>query len=721
MIIKSTKNFFQPRARLLLQLGDKLIKNENIALLEIIKNSYDADSRTVKVTLNKVNSKENGKIDILDDGCGMDMKIIEEVWLQPGSDYKENLFQNKIRTKKYKRLPIGEKGIGRFGVHKLGNKIELISKMEGKNEVVVKIDWTDFEKNKFLKDAKFEVYERTPEYFLRERTGTKITITELKAEWDRRMIRELYKAVFTLNSPFVKAGKFKVNIELDDSSMIEGLPTWDEIKNLSLFHFKASIEGNTIKSFLYEFTPWPNMVKLKHRRIDESDKFVQNRSLIIGKNRDNPKEEIVINLNKNYGTASNPKVIGEFSLEGYIFDRDKAVLELGNQAKVNLLSKYLDEQGGIRVYRDNIRINEYGEKGNDWLNLDSRRVNIPMKRISNNLILGVVDLKIEKSSALIEKKNREGLIENEAFKDFTAAILYVINLVEIQREIDKSQIRIKYSPKEKQEPVLSSISKLKEGIKKNVPDAKINKTLSKLVEAIEEDYNSLKDILLTSAGAGLTLGVGLHEIEKVIKELNESILIEKPSKKIIELIKHLYKLVNNYSDLLQQNEDFEEDIKSIINGALFNIEYRADAHKINLTKKYLTFQGQTKIKCSKRLIMGAILNVLDNSIYWLKRKQLKLKKINQQYSKKIFINLYNDKSGYLDLLIADNGNGFDLPISQLTKPFISSKEGGIGLGLHIANEVMKLQGGILNFPEFYEYEIPEDFKNGAIIVFKLKK
>lgn len=717
----SDKNFFQPRARLLLQLGDKLIKNENIALLELIKNSYDADAKSVKVKMEKTTEKQKGRIDIIDDGCGMDMKIIEEAWLQPGSDFKEQLFIRQVRTSKYNRLPIGEKGIGRFGVHKLGNKIEMITRKEGSNEIVVKIDWNEFAKNKFLKDAKFEVFERTPEYFLRNRTGTRIIITDLRNDWDRRMIRELYKSVFTLNSPFTKSGKFKVDIELDEPSLIEGLPKWDDIQKLSLFHFKCTLEGSNIKTFLYEFTPWENMEGLNYRKVTETDDFIQNRDTLIARDRDNPKKEVIINLGKNYGEENIPKTLGEITLEGYIFDRDKNVLELGNQAKVNLLSKYLDEQGGIRVYRDNIRINEYGEKGNDWLNLDSRRVNVPMKRVSNNLILGIIDLKSESSSALVEKTNREGFIENEAFKDFTAAMLYVIGLVETQRDIDKSLIRNKYSPKEKEEPVLSHLFQLRALINLKIKDEKINKDISKHIDKIEEDYNQLQDILLTSAGAGLTLGIGLHEVEKVIKELNIAVSKEQAPSKVTELIKHLDKLIKNYSDLLQQNESEEEDIKKLIKGALFNVEYRTEVHKVSIIKDYNKYQGNTKIKCSRRLLMGAVINIVDNSIYWLKRKQIQLKKIDTQFLKKIYINLFDDKAGYLDLLIADNGNGFDLPISQITRPFISSKESGMGLGLHITKEVMKLQSGILYFPELGEYDIPDEFKTGAVIVLKIKR
>jgi hypothetical protein len=114
------------------------------------------------------------------------------------------------------------------------------------------------------------------------------------------------------------------------------------------------------------------MKGLQGREVTEGDDFIVNRDTLVGKDVNDPKKEVVINLSKNYGNDAEPKTIGEITFEGYIFDRDKSVLELGEQAKVSLLTKYLDEQGGIRVYRDNIRINEYGERGNDWLNLDNK-------------------------------------------------------------------------------------------------------------------------------------------------------------------------------------------------------------------------------------------------------------------------------------------------------------------------------------------------------------
>ena len=145
------KVIFKPRARILLQLGEQLIRNESIALLELVKNSYDADASTVKVIMRNVDDPESGVIIIEDDGCGMTLDIIKNVWMVPGSDYKEKLVREKRRTSKFGRLPLGEKGIGRFAVHKLGDVVEIITRAENNPEIYLQIDWTAFEKAGYLK------------------------------------------------------------------------------------------------------------------------------------------------------------------------------------------------------------------------------------------------------------------------------------------------------------------------------------------------------------------------------------------------------------------------------------------------------------------------------------------------------------------------------------------------------------------------------------------
>jgi hypothetical protein len=108
--------------------------------------------------------------------------------------------------------------------------------------------------------------------------------------------------------------------------------------------------------------------------------------------------------------------IGKVEFEFWLFDRDPAVLKTVTD-DMKGLKDYLDENGGIRIYRDGIRVYDFGEPGNDWLNLDLRRVNTPTARTSNNQILGAIRLDARTSADLREKSNREGFIENKAYED----------------------------------------------------------------------------------------------------------------------------------------------------------------------------------------------------------------------------------------------------------------------------------------------------------------
>ena len=134
-----------------------------------------------------------------------------------------------------------------------------------------------------------------------------------------------------------------------------------------------------------------------------------------------------------------------------------------------------------------------------------------------------------------------------------------------------------------------------------------------------------------------------------------------------------------------------------------------------------TFSHDEHVECSKRFFLSAMLNLFDNSIYWLERKAKSLKKVNSDFEKKILIDLIKEKDNKISVLVADNGNGFTLPTSKIIKPFITAKDEGMGLGLHITNQIMKVIEGKLLFPEKGTYNLPEEFANGAIIVFQFKQ
>src|SRR5262249_21673172 len=148
---------------------------------------------------------------------------------------------------------------------------------------------------------------------------------------------------------------------------------------------------------------------------------------------------------------------------------------------------YLDINGGIRVFRNDIRVYDYGEPDNDWLNLDLMRVNQPGKTISNNIIIGAVSLDRLASEDLQEKTNREGFIENEAYRAFVAAIRFTLDKILTQRNIDKEQIRKFYSSAAVSEPVIGHLKTLQEKITEKVKDPAVKKDLLKSIASIEKD------------------------------------------------------------------------------------------------------------------------------------------------------------------------------------------------------------------------------------------
>src|SRR5260370_34352058 len=129
MTLQTANLAFKPRARLLLLLGDQLIRDPGIAVFELVKNAFDADSPDVTVTMSDIEDpSRRGKIVVEDSGSGMDFQTVTEVWLEPGTDYRVEQKDSGKPTPKYGRTPIAEKGVGRFAAHKLGDHISLTTR-----------------------------------------------------------------------------------------------------------------------------------------------------------------------------------------------------------------------------------------------------------------------------------------------------------------------------------------------------------------------------------------------------------------------------------------------------------------------------------------------------------------------------------------------------------------------------------------------------------------
>lgn len=693
---------FSPR--LLLLLGDQLIKDDTIALTELVKNSYDADADLVKITFKSIDQGQLGQIIIEDNGHGMNKDIIKDVWLKPGTDFKKKKFDKKELTKKYKRLPLGEKGVGRLGAHKVGSIIEITSKTESDDEIYMNIDWNKFELVNDLNDVKIEIEERkVAKHFISLKTGTKIVITGLKNDWNEKKFKEVYLQLIGLQNPFkVKdnKNKFELKISIDKTEWLENLLDIDDLKDFKLYDFYCKIVNNKIEKFEYKFQPWDTLDKVNGRIITEND--LSEEDLLIKDPHSKKKKYIQLENDK----------IGVVEFKGSIFDRENKLLsKYPKQIVKKQCLELLDEIYGIRVFRDGLRVYNYGEKGEDWLNLDLRRVNQPTMKISNNLILGSVELDRKYSVGLIEKTNREGFIENIYFEIFKLSLLYCIGLIERKRIEDKERLRTIYVDSKPKNNIEDSFTKIKNNIIEKVKDPKDQEELIKTVNSINKDFTNIKESLLKGASNGLSLSIVIHEIEKINKEIEKVIEIEKPSFKLTQLFNHLKDIIKNYTQIIKGKDRKSETIPSLIRQALFNINFRLESHKIEIINKCTN--NNTEIKIVKSLILGTILNLFDNSIFWLEYQGGK--------NKKIYLDIHEEKN-YISLLIADNGPGFNMEFETAIKPFISGKpnDSGMGIGLHLAEQVMISHGGFIEFSDS-NFDLPEDFNTGAKILLKFKK
>ena len=154
---------FRPRARILQLLGDELIGSPRLAVFELVKNAYDADAETVRVVLENIDSSD-ASIVVEDDGHGMTLDTIRNIWLVPGHDHRARQRAEMRRTPRG-RLPLGEKGLGRFAAHKLGNRIEVVTRADAQPECVVSIDWNVLIQQQDLQDATVRVFTRSPVVF----------------------------------------------------------------------------------------------------------------------------------------------------------------------------------------------------------------------------------------------------------------------------------------------------------------------------------------------------------------------------------------------------------------------------------------------------------------------------------------------------------------------------------------------------------------------------
>ena len=468
-------------SRIISHLGEALIENEKVALLELIKNASDADANTCTVTIDTAYKSEygEGRIVIEDDGSGMNLFIIENGFLKIATSIKQRY--QKI-SPEFKRLAQGNKGIGRLALNQLGEYLIVTTKLDtslinddqlindqkivdvygnrDRKELYAEnlnvyyefsINWKKYENEEGPVESvpiELETKDDYTKIFQHKKShGTRIEVLGLKglSFWKNpKVSKELESDVLAFLNPYLaEKVNFRVLIDLDGQKFRSNLYDKTYINQVCDSAFTFSFEQDT-KEFSYSIV---RSKKYIIRKVDEllslmdkydfdlvnpdidydhfyemflrvSKCFLIDRVNNVHKNLTQSKvDDIYTYTSDEY--SDNIYLPGSFNGEFYGFDFGTGVIAPD-------VKKLISNIIGIKLYRNNFRIFPYGDNSNDWLGMSNYNQRYKSVVFKTHTTTGFVDINGETNLDLLEElTNRQGLVLD----------IYGANFLTIMQEI----------------------------------------------------------------------------------------------------------------------------------------------------------------------------------------------------------------------------------------------------------------------------------------------
>lgn len=702
----------RPRARLLRTLGSELISNEVVAVIELVKNSYDADATRVLIRFVPPLEPGKGSIEVMDNGHGMDLKTVQAAWMEPATSSK----RNTIRSVQLKRRYLGEKGIGRFASSRLADELEVISRRDGATkEVHAVFDWRQFDDdNKFLDEILILWEEREPVELAEGGTidslwksdskrapkkhdlnhGTILRMSGLKQPWRVRQFEDLRRGLTRLISPNKPKGGQEFSVELDLPTEFLHLSSKIEppaILNYPHYIVKGSVSSTGAFNLVYKILGQGKESNLKGKflRISSAKGMFEVRAILDGESEP-PSESKDIEC-------------GPLEIELRVWDRD----ELGNviqrtNSTLQDVRRDLDAVAGVNIFRDGFRVLPYGEPQDDWLRLDLRRVQNPTFRLSNNQIFGVIYISADSNPSLRDQSNREGLDENQSLEDLRGVMTEILNRLEAMRYKARP-----HSAKQSGKPIGGlfagfDFQPLVKYIEKQFPkDTKVKELVEQTEQAFGDQLKEIQTVLARYqrlATLGQLIDHVLHEGRQPIALINNEADLGASDVQGIDLVgpelsvrlKGRFKVIRKQGDALATAFNRMEPFGGRRRGRpgqLYLEDIVRDAFVIlgkeidHLNVKTLLPQTQTLVRVDPAELQEVIINLLQNSLYWLNE----VKESNREIAVKI------ERKGedHVEILFSDSGPGVSSQNRELIfQPYFTTKPNGVGLGLSIVGEIV---------------------------------
>lgn len=664
---------FRPQARLIRLLGEQLISDESTAILELVKNAYDADAHTVVIRF--AASEATTVLEIHDDGDGMDLQTLMRGWLEPATHRKRG-GQWKQRTA-LGRFPLGEKGVGRFAADKLGAHLELITKPRaGSEEVVLQIRWSLFESDAYLDEIENHWEVRAPQIFLNGMHGTLIRITDLRFVWDRRFIQRIRDSLTRLISPNSTTDGFALLLECSDLPDLAG-PVTNQLLDQAPYQLQGRVDAT---GRLHIDNPSPGT----SRTVDLRTKM---REAFLGAD----------------GKLRLPRC-GPFSLALHAWDLD-AINEPAT--KINRgMRQTLKQWSGVSIYRDGFRVLPYGERGDDWLELNQRRVNNPTLRLSNNQIIGIVEITQRDNPDLRDRTSREGMIDNPEREDFRYLVLAALACLEEQRfALRHSSDQRASSIEQTEDPVIRLLNQLGTSGKENGNGSTLVE-LERAYRSTIENHKRREANLLQLAGLGVaaerlipTLGTTVATTSDVLRRLRYRLAVIAPDDRLVlsttdRLESLLESLVDQLDILTPLRAGSDKGAEPVDLRAVATDVCQIMYHQLKLANVAVEISEYRRpvLQAQYGHMLQMMLALFDNALYWLSNTPA-------LHPRVLRVHLWSKglRGGFV---VADSGPGITPSQERLIfEPFYSTRREGLGLGLFIVQQLARQYGGDVELRE----------------------
>ena len=651
---------FRFSPEVLSRLGEELIPNPEQGILELVKNSYDADATWCKVELGK---KEDGSktLSVTDNGLGMSANDIRNGWLIIGRSGKAT----RQPTHKFGRLPVGDKGLGRLSALRQGKKVvlETTPNEEPSTQYVLEINWERIKRATTVEDVDLDARQQPANG---EGHGTRILIEDLKSELGKTALNRLARELLLLADPFDDDLGFHPELVAPAFSELERRVQEAYFEDAE-YHLQAWLDDRGRAEM--RLTDWKGTVLASAGHEDFPGLY--------------------------------RSVAARFELWVFILS-NKARAFSAKNVTIGEVRDWLSVVGGVHLYHRGLRVRPYGDQGHDWLEMNLARVRSPEVRPSTNTSIGRVVVK-DPGDELIQKTDRTGFVENDAFLELRRFAIDALEWMADYR-LKEAEERRKRERETAKRTTLQARTEFEKVVHETVSTQerpKVEKAIKQYEKAREREADTLRrDLQLyrSMATNGAVSARFAHESGKPISRISRLTgliesrgrglsagyyerLFEKP----ILLIRKSVSTIDNYASLslrlLRQNKRRSGDVD--VHGVIDEmIELFAPFLKdAKIEVKVERADAAPQIFGSVALMDAVLANFLINSINAFTRVE------GARVEDRQLIIRTEIAANRLLLRVMDNGLGIvNIGLDEIWLLGKSAFEEGTGLGLTIVKD-----------------------------------